>query len=615
MKTRLIALFTALILSASAAAYTFTEPAGADAQGSHPDEVTSEAEEEKAGEAASDGAQAGEADTDGTQADGDATDGTQAGEAADADGGIVDEGPFTGRPSFRDGYPVSLADFRYKVFTDVMDLYLNEHLYDFSRDELLEKFLYDLVNKHPEQMEYLINTMLGTMDPYSAYHEASSGFLSNGSTNGYGIVVEDRDGGVYIRRVMKGTSAEAAGLAAGDRILRVNGLEMARLPWSALSRVLRTPYVFFSVPGEKGTYEDYNPPVTLTVLRGGEEKAVTMVKGPMENEVLESVFDEDKQILTVSIASFVGETLADDFKALIEDYYAKGVRKLTVDLRGNGGGSLMLVLNMAEIFVKPDDVMCYMYTKGGGEPQAIVSEGKGLPFDSISVLVDEGTASAAELMASVLRVKAGARLIGHTTFGKAVGQTVYPLVTGDNITVTTYGMLDANGEDYNGIGLVPDIEMDNVELLYRFPKVAVFNHVNYKEIVPGVYSEACLAYEQRLAILELLREEDVDGIWDESTRAATVIFQGVYCRGGDTAPGVLDDRSVTVMTNVINGYKDKTYLEDSQAEAAALNHSSFDQARRLSKEKERLAQKEEKLIAEARAALEAFYDEEEARGA
>lgn len=119
--------------------------------------------------------------------------------------------------------------------------------------------------------------------------------------------------------------------------------------------------------------------------------------------------------------------------------------------------------------------------------------------------------------------------------------------------------------------------------------------MNYKEITPGVYNDACLALEKRLEMMGYLRPESVDGIWDDNTKTAVYVLQITYFAEGS---GMLDDRTVTLITDLINSYKTYTYYEDSQLDVALLYHSSFSQAKRLIAEKQTLAKRQQTLIEE-----------------
>lgn len=506
----------------------------------------------------------------------------------------------TGIPTF-----LKPTEYLYGLFKTIMDLYIENHLYDFTEEELWNQFLYDLIETHPEMYEMFLKTMLSTMDQYSSYYEKDSGYLSlESDSSGYGITVKEADYGILIEKVVSGSEAEKAGILPGDVLVGVFGYDTTNLPWNLVARLLKYPYVYVSEPDENGKFTDFNPEILLTVERGEQRLDFKLKKGPITTEELSTSYLEmdDRQVAYISISSFIADDLAEKFKKEIENFKNDGYTKLTIDLRNNGGGSLKLAVEMAEIFVEKGETLCYYNDKNATAPMPIVSDNEKIEFDSISVLVNEHTASAAELMASILRNKAGAVLVGNKTFGKAIGQTVYALNSGANVSITTYEILDANMENYNDIGLVPELVLDNVTMLYVLPELGVFNHVNYKEIQYGVYSEPCLALEKRLSVLGFLKESVADGIWDGSTTLAVYFLQKTFMN--DNITGGLNDRTVTLITDLIDGCKDDKYLEDSQLDCALIYHGSLDQAKRLIKEKITLAKKQDKLIEENEKRLE-----------
>lgn len=555
-------------------------------------------------------AEAAAKDTENTEAT--ETDEVQSSDAAQADD-KTDTGESTDEDDInRVPYFVQPTDYLYRAFNDVMNLYVDRHLYSFTREELLEKFAYDLIEKHPEMFETYLNTLLGTMDKYSSLHERSSGFLSVKSPNaGFGIILTSKNGSLMIDKVMPDSLADKAGLKAGDVLRKVMGYDIAGITLNALSEMLKKNYAFLSTKGENGKYADYNPQTVLTVERDGTLIDITVQKGVVDRDELSQTTLQyrEQNIGYIRITSFLSESLPTEFEEALNAVKADGINKLIIDLRDNGGGSLDLVTRMAELFVNEGETMCYLNNRSLEEPEAVISTNKTkVEFESIAVLVNGNTASAAELMASILRNKADAVLVGKTTYGKALGQNVFNFASGDYITITTYEVLDANGESYNEEGLIPELMLDNVERLFEFPTdLGVFNHENYKTILAGVYSDACLALEKRLVLLGYLNADRADGIWDDATSLVIRIFQIEH---GDSPlyPGYLDDNTVTRITNLVNSLKDDTYYEDSQLDVALIYHSSFSQAKRLIVEKEALAKEEQKKIEENNARLEELAD-------
>ena len=499
----------------------------------------------------------------------------------------------------------SSSEYLYKLFNEILDLYVRTHLYSFTREEAIDQFFHDIIEEHPEYYKLILNTLLGTMDKYSSSHSASSGYLDPEENMGYGILTDTVPEGLLINGVISGSPAEIAGIMQGDVITDISGVKLEGLGWNAVSAILKRPYLFFCEKNADGKYDDYNPEISLTAVRGGETYVFRLRKDNVFQSELSYSYFENDGVVYIAVSSFLDPSTVTGFYNILSEISQKGIKKLVIDLRNNGGGSLDYALSMSENFVEQNDVMCYFHSRKLEDLEPIISTNAKFSFDSISVLIDEGTASAAELMANILKTKAGAVLVGKTSVGKAIGQSIYTLATGDYITITTYEILDVNKQSYNEIGLIPDLEISKVELLYDFPKLEYFNHENYKTIVYGEQNEACLALEKRLNMMDLLIDEKVDGIWDDSTRNAVWIMQKRSFLS--VADGNLNDETVTYITDVINTFKDYTYYEDSQFDVAMLYHSSLDQARRLIEEKKILAKKSARQIQENRRKLEEQY--------
>ena len=242
-----------------------------------------------------------------------------------------------------------------------------------------------------------------------------------------------------------------------------------------------------------------------------------------------------------------------------------------------------------------------------------MSEGNyiGDAFDEYVVLINSNTASAAELFAHILREGTGATIIGETSYGKALGQVAYNVLNGDIFTITTFEILDANKFAYNGVGIIPDIEVPLVPEKYEFPTgLSFFNHENYINIQNGLTNDATLALEQRFGILGILRDSAIDGLCDESTRAAILAYK--YVGMNDYAPNSdIDDRMVTTMTLIINTYKDKYVYSDAQMDVAKLYLKNHSRGKRLAKECRNALEKYEKEQAEREAQNRAILEQEQ----
>ena len=509
---------------------------------------------------------------------------------------------------------------QFEMFEQILDAYVEKHLYEFTEEEVLHKFFEDFLKDNPMYFSYFMEYLLGTMDPYSSFYEASSNFLEPDSgATGFGFTIKDSDNGVFIETVLPGANAEDAGFMPGDRFVSVAGINVENHTFDVVSAILAKPQKYLpqtntvagaetAEAGEQNEASEVkNPPVEIIIDRNGEKHAFTLSRGPMVLSQISSTVDENngKPTAFIQVLSFLGEDTEKEFCELVKKYADDGIKHLTIDLRDNGGGSLDYALAMAEIFLDEGEIISYYNDRTLEKPQPIYSTNGKITFDSITILINEHTASAAELFTSILHDKGLAKIVGTKSYGKSLGQEVFTLVTGDYITITTYQMLNESLESYDGIGLIPDIVIEDVEMCYTLPTLGVFNHRNYIEIQEGQYSEVTKALEDRLLVMGLLREKYCDGIFDDMTKTALLVLQ---TDSNIEATGLVNSETVSLITRVINSYKSHTYYDNTQYDVAMIIHHSFSQGKRLKNEKERLREKQAKLIEERDSALEAAYD-------
>ncbi len=494
-----------------------------------------------------------------------------------------------------------------KLFRQILDAYVQNHLYEFTAEEVMYKFFDDFLRDNPMYFKFMTNYLLGTMDPYSSYHEVDDGFLDGDhEAIGFGIIIgEDENGRVIVDDIVEGGNAEKAGILAGDKFVSVMGMKVDDLPIDAVTTIIANINHFLTE--EEKLKDEESIVYSFEFEREGKIIPISLTKGIMVTGSINSYIEDNDGRTTgvITLAAFLGSKTVDKFSQALKEFSDKGIKNLTIDLRDNGGGNLEYALSMAECFIPEGELICYYNDRTLEEPRPIYSTTDYVTFDSIAILVNEHTASAAELFSNILRQKGLAKLVGTNTYGKGIGQTVFALANGDYITITTYEILDANLENYNGRGLKPDLEIEMTEMCYTLPTLGYFNHENYKEIKEGVFSEPAKALEDRLNVAGFLDEKYCDGIFDDTTKRALYALQLDLSL---TPTGVLDDETVTKITRLINAYKTYTYFEDSQYEVSLYMHRSFSQGKRRLSEFEDLAKKEKKKIDARNEALEAAID-------
>ncbi len=516
-------------------------------------------------------------------------------------------------------YEKMYSGYYYNLFNEIKKLYVDTHLYEFSEEQLTEAFLMKLMKENPDLMKLFINTLLGTMDRYSAYYEVGMGINSDGSVGGYGIGIGDETSytarklghktpGIYVTQVIAESAALAAGIKPGDRLVAVEGISTEGLTTDAVLYLVKwLPFVekeafdengvSLGIPNEPEFVLDQVTGKKKYILhlkfeRDGEIFEVGLVKGTMLPSSINFEIPYGKNYGYLQITDFTGQNVVADFKRALDTAKDERVHDLIIDLRGNGGGVMEYATEMANMLISEKDrLLFYINSRDHDTPEAVYSTGGGMTFDKITVLCDEYTASASELFAMVLKYNCAAILVGKTTYGKAVGQETYSMANGDMFSITSFELLTPTKDSYNEIGLVPDVEINTCIKRLEFPEaLETFNYINYKEMTLGTQSDTVLGFERRMVLFGFMRPEYADGIYDEAT---TSVINALRLYSGKEPNGQLDDGDVAYLTLVINKYKNYYYTYDSQLECAEMTFLSRSQGKRRAKELERESEKVE----------------------
>lgn len=286
-------------------------------------------------------------------------------------------------------------------------------------------------------------------DPYSALLTgsalASYRARLTGERDGLGITPGIREGQVTILQVMAGSPAEEAGLRPGDRLLAVAGAPVDGLsPEQLLERLDR----------------DDDDAVPLVVRRGVRSVAESL-----------TVVRRHLQIAPVSVAGLLPDSTGyvalrafsdgatDELRDVVDSLQALGVKRLLLDLRGNPGGRVREGVRTADLFLADGALIAERATRGAADVERFVASGpERWPALGLVILVDGGTASAAEIVAGALHGNGRARLVGRPTYGKGESQEMFTLEAGVALRLTTgrwrtpSGVLLARGR-----GLGPDV--------------------------------------------------------------------------------------------------------------------------------------------------------------
>lgn len=290
-------------------------------------------------------------------------------------------------------------------------------------------------------------------DPYTVFFppEEAKIFEENiaGNFGGVGMEIgKNQDGILTVIAPLKGTPAERAGIRAGDLILSIDGDSTEGLSTDEAVRMIR---------GEKGT------PVTFGILRDGASVEVKVVRATIEVPTIDSGYDSKTGVYTITLYEFTG-TSAKLFDRALADFAKSGSDRLLIDVRGNPGGYLSSAVSMAGHFLpRGASVVTEDYS---GNRQNIVHRSAGtggIPEGArVAVLVDQGSASASEILAGALQDADAATLIGTRTFGKGSVQELVDIGPA-SLKITVARWLTPNGRSISDGGLTPDIEVKRAE--------------------------------------------------------------------------------------------------------------------------------------------------------
>lgn len=284
-------------------------------------------------------------------------------------------------------------------------------------------------------------------DPYTRYMDqhAYESLMSDtsGVFGGIGIVIGIRDEQLTIISPIKGTPGERAGLRANDRIIRIGDRDTNYMTTDEAASLMR---------GEPGTE------VTITIQRDEESFDVTIVRDMISVNSIEKVEMLEPGIGYIHLTNFSDRTYRELVEAL-DQLDAEGIEGLILDLRFNPGGTLSAALQVADEFVSSGDLLHLEDRDGNRSSFAAVEEGTRTPIPMV-VLINGSSASASEIVAGALRDHGLAVLVGTTTFGKGLVQSIVPLRDGGAISLTEQVYLTAGGHDINQVGIVPDYEIE-----------------------------------------------------------------------------------------------------------------------------------------------------------
>ena len=329
-------------------------------------------------------------------------------------------------------------------------------------DTLSAKYV-DKTKLVPSEMVYgAIQGMVGALgDPYTVFLKPSENKIVqedlNGSFEGVGIQIGFRAARLVVIAPLPDSPAEKAGIRAGDFIIHikdeVKGIDIG-------TGGIALPDAVAAIRGKAGSK------VTLTLAREGNEEPIIVEVQREKLEVpsvtLEWVGD-DKKIAHLKVIKFSSETASEWNEKVSEVLKSSEATSIIIDLRNNPGGYLQAAVDLASDFMEVGKVVVIEEKASGAKNEFKVEKiGKLLKY-KVVVLINEGSASASEILAGALRDQKGIRLIGETSFGKGTIQEPIEINGGSGLHITTAKWLTPNGTWVNEEGLEPDDKIEDDE--------------------------------------------------------------------------------------------------------------------------------------------------------
>lgn len=382
---------------------------------------------------------------------------------------------------------------RLKAVYDVLisDWYFGKNLSDLDQQ---------LIN------EAIIGMVESTEDPHTVYMtkeevEQFAQAIDRGFV-GIGVSYFDSNGTYVVEKVFIDSPAYKAGVKAGDIISKVDGVDVYNIGSDVLVDMVR---------GEE------NSVVSIEFIRGDETVILDITRAPINNTSFGEMLDEDTAFL--EIYQF-GSTTALEVETYLNIFKENNAKNILIDLRDNGGGYLNALEDIGSLFLEKGAILIQQDTTQG---ERLVSTSKGkvvMDFEDIVILINENTASAAEVFTAAITENREATVVGVTSYGKGTVQQQYPFSDGSSLKYTVAEWLTPLGNHIHEVGITPDIIVEQHPIMSRpFTDLSEDEAYELDQVHPSI-QDAQLS-------LDFLGYgvKRTDGYYDLSTQEAIQAFQ------------------------------------------------------------------------------------------
>jgi carboxyl-terminal processing protease len=341
------------------------------------------------------------------------------------------------------------------LFSEVIEQIKNEYVEEVDQSEI---------------MDSAINGMLQSLDPYSAYMNEES-FKSmqtstKGEFGGLGIEIGMESGVVKVISPIDDTPAAKAGIKAGDYIVRIDGEQVQGKTLMEAVKLMR---------GAVGTS------IKLTIRRKGERKAIEF---SIKRKVIEVKSVKAKTIGNKNGIGYLRLTSFNDnsdiqlFKKIEEFEKINKPIGYIIDLRNNPGGLLQQAISITDYFLDDGEIVSTRGRKESDSRRFFAKEGDGIKGKPIIVIINNGSASASEIVAGALKDHKRAIILGENTYGKGSVQSIIPLKNGGGMRITISKYYLPSGKSISDVGVTPDIFVEEAENSFE-ANTDTDNQLNY----------------------------------------------------------------------------------------------------------------------------------------
>ena len=352
------------------------------------------------------------------------------------------------------------------ILSNENDIYKKIDLFSEVLDKINKEYV-DEVNQS-EAMDAAINGVLQSLDPYSAYMSPDSfknmQTETSGEFGGLGIEVSMEAGVVKVISPIDNSPAEEVGVKAGDYIVKIDDVQVQGKTLSEAVELMRGPV---------------GSDIEITVRRRGERKALifTITREIIQVASVKSEIKDD-QTAYIRLTSF-NENSSKQIKNKIKEFKKnKKIKNYILDLRNNPGGLLSQAIKISDYFLENGEIVSTKSRKKSENRKWFAKKGDLTDGKTLLVLINYGSASAAEIVAGALKDHKRAIILGENSFGKGSVQSIIPLKNRGAIRLTVAKYYLPSGKSISEVGVRPDIEVNEEGDDFRI-KTDTDNQLNY----------------------------------------------------------------------------------------------------------------------------------------